>query len=120
MDGRTTQLEAGGLSASHNETQTGSPSAVSTSGLHRLCRRRLQSFVLCLCAALPASAQLATEQRLLDFQQLGAMFSKRHAFTEWKRATLNWDSLNLAPWLARVNQSKNDLEFFEICAEYVA
>lgn len=48
------------------------------------------------------------------------MFSKRYAFTEWKQAALNWDSLNLSPWLARVSQTKSDLEFFEICAEYVA
>ena len=48
------------------------------------------------------------------------MFSKRYAFTEWKQAALNWDSLNLEPWLTRVSQSKSDLEFFEICAEYVA
>ena len=48
------------------------------------------------------------------------MFAKRYAFTEWKQAALNWDSLNLEPWLTRVSQSKSDLEFFEICAEYVA
>ena len=48
------------------------------------------------------------------------MFAKRYAFTEWKQTALNWDSLNLTPWLTRVSQSKSDLEFFEICAEYVA
>ena len=48
------------------------------------------------------------------------MFAKRYAFTEWKQAALNWDSLNLESWLTRVSQSKSDLEFFEICAEYVA
>jgi hypothetical protein len=48
------------------------------------------------------------------------MFAKRYAFSEWKQAALNWDSLNLEPWLTRVSQSKSDLEFFEICAEYVA
>jgi hypothetical protein len=81
---------------------------------------RLRSCCLLFCAALPALAQLAPEQKLLDFQQLGAMFAKRYAFTEWKQAALNWDSLNLEPWLTRVSQSKSDLEFFEICAEYVA
>jgi hypothetical protein len=63
---------------------------------------------------------MATEQKLADFQELAANFAKRYAFTEWKQDAVKWDSLNLAPWLTRVNQSKSDLEFFEICAEYVA
>src|SRR6185503_1728339 len=30
------------------------------------------------------------------------------------------DLLSLAPWLDRVRQSKNDIEFYEVCAQYVA
>jgi hypothetical protein len=81
---------------------------------------RLRSLLLYLVLSFPALGQLAPEQKLLDFQMLAANFAKRYAFTEWKLDALRWDSLNLAPWLARVSQSQSDLEFFEICAEYVA
>ena len=67
-----------------------------------------------------ASAQMTQEQRLNDFQQLVGLFSKRYAFTEWKKDAIHFDSLNLAPWISRINASKDDLDFFEICMEYVA
>src|ERR1051326_4522160 len=80
----------------------------------------LSAPVIFFTLLVPAVAQLAPEQKLLDFQELAANFAKRYAFTEWKQAALKWDSLELAPWLARVKQSQSDLEFFEICEEYVA
>src|SRR5205814_792140 len=73
-----------------------------------------------LILAGPAVAQLAPEQKLLDFQNLAALFSKRYAFWEWKQSAINYDSLDLTPWITRVNASKTDVEFFEICAEYAA
>jgi len=69
---------------------------------------------------LPSFAGLAPEQKLLDFQNLAALFSKRYAFWEWKQTAIQYDSLDLAPWIERINASKSDLEFFEICSEYVA
>ena len=73
-----------------------------------------------LLVAVPAFAQLAPEQKLLDFQNVAALFSKRYAFWEWKQSAIRFDSLDLSPWIARINASKTDLEFFEICAEYVS
>src|SRR5215471_5690737 len=73
-----------------------------------------------LLLALPSFAALAPEQKLLDFQNLAALFSKRYAFWEWKQSAIRYDSLDLTPWIARIKESKTDLEFFEICAEYVA
>src|SRR3954447_3320961 len=81
---------------------------------------RLRYYLVTLWLAFPAFAQLAPEQKLLDFQELAGNFAKRYAFTEWKQDAIKWDSMNLAPWLARVSASQSDLEFFEICAEYVA
>ena len=57
---------------------------------------------------------------MVDFQQLAALFAKRYAFLEWKRDAISFDGLKLAPWVERVKASKSDLEFFEICSEYVA
>ena len=65
-------------------------------------------------------AQMTPAQKLSDFQQLAGLFSKRYAFTEWKKDAIHFDSLNLAPWISRINASKDDLNFFEICMEYVA
>lgn len=73
-----------------------------------------------LALGLPAFAQLAPQQKILDFQNLAALFSKRYAFWEWKQSAVKYDSLDLTPWIARINASKSDLEFFEICSEYVA
>src|SRR5437016_2775098 len=79
--------------------------------------KAILAFAACV---FPVLAQLTPEQKVVDFQELAALFSKRYAFYEWKKAVLSYDSLDLAPWIARINQSKDDLEFFEICAEYVA
>jgi len=65
-------------------------------------------------------AQLTPAQKVNEFHQLAALFSKRYAFYEWKRDALGFDGLSLSSWIERVNSSKDDLEFFEICAEYVA
>jgi hypothetical protein len=81
---------------------------------------RLFTCLLSFALVTPSFAQLAPEQKLLDFQELAANFAKRYAFVEWKQDAIKYDSLNLVPWLARVSQSTSDLEFFEICAEYVA
>lgn len=64
--------------------------------------------------------ELSVDQRLLDFQSLAAVFSKDYAFYEWKRDAVKFDGLDLAPWLTRVRNAKTDLEFWNVCAEYVA
>lgn len=70
--------------------------------------------------ATPLAAQLKPDQKLLDFQQLAALFAKQYAPYEWKRDALKTDLLRLQPWLERVAASKDDFEFLEICAEYIS
>src|SRR5437016_12208685 len=65
-------------------------------------------------------AQLSVDQKLLDFQDLAAAFTKHYALSEWKRDAVAFDGLNLTSWLDRVRTSKDDLDFWTICAEYVA
>ncbi len=67
-----------------------------------------------------AQAQLSREQKLHDFQNLAAVYAKRYAPYEWKKQLFNYDLFDLAGWLQRVEGSRDDLEFFEICSEYVA
>src|SRR5437773_9735118 len=72
------------------------------------------------CLAGSGYAQLLPDQKLIDFQQLAALFAKQYAPYEWKRDALGVDMLRIGPWLDRVRATKSDLEFYEICAQYVA
>jgi hypothetical protein len=65
-------------------------------------------------------AQLTTDQKLADFQYLAGLYAKRYGPYEWKRDVLNFDLLNLSPWLPRVTASKTDLEFYDLMSEYVS
>ncbi len=73
-----------------------------------------------LLFAIPVFAQMTKDQRQLDFQQLAALYAKQYAPYEWKRDGLGFDLLKLGPWLERVDGAKDDLEFLDICAAYVA
>src|SRR5262245_20007269 len=78
------------------------------------------SVIVAVLIAIPASAQLTVEQRLFDFENLAATYARRYAPYEWKRDFLGFDLLQIGPWLDRVAQSADDLEFYEIMLEYVA
>src|SRR5713226_5042404 len=78
------------------------------------------SALLCAFLAPYCRAQLSADQKLFDFQDLVAAFSKHYAFYEWKRDALHFDGLNLGPWVDRIKNSKDDLAFWEICAQHVA
>jgi hypothetical protein len=73
-----------------------------------------------LLAPLAARAQLLPEQRRADFEQLAALVSRAYAPYEWKRERFGYDALRLGPWLERVRRAQSDIEYFEICAEYLA
>jgi C-terminal processing protease CtpA/Prc len=64
--------------------------------------------------------QMTVDQRVNDFQQLGALMSRRYSLVEWKANAFQYDVLDLRPWLERVRAAKDDLEFYEICTEYIA
>lgn len=75
---------------------------------------------LVLGGALTASGQLLPAQRWADFEQMAANVARVYAPYEWKRERLGYDALALRPWLDRVWAAQTDLEYFEICAEYLA
>ena len=76
--------------------------------------------VLVLGGALTASGQMLPAQRWADFEQMAAHVSRAYAPYEWKREWFGYDALALRPWLDRVMAAQTDLEYFEICAEYLA
>ena len=81
---------------------------------------RLLSLGIAVLSTGTLFAQLTPEQRSLDFQSLSAMFARRYAPVDWKKQVFGFDLLDIKPWLTRVAAAKDDLEFYEIEAEYVA
>jgi hypothetical protein len=61
-----------------------------------------------LLLALPWSlhAQLLPEQRVFDFQNLVALYVKRYAPYDWKRAALGFDLFDIKPWVDKVRAAK--------------
>jgi len=82
--------------------------------------RQLLIALFAFFASAPLAAQLTVDQRLHDFQNLAALYAKRYAPYEWKKELTGFDLFHLAPWTDRIRRAKGDLEFYEICAEYVA
>src|SRR5213078_1129397 len=75
--------------------------------------------LLSLFAAL-GSAQLTTEQRLVDFRNMADLYARRYAAIPWKQTVVNFDALNLKPWMDRVGAVTNDLDFYDLMVEYVS
>jgi hypothetical protein len=76
--------------------------------------------VLLLSSLGSLPAQLAPEQRRVEFEVLASFVAKAYAPYEWKRDALGFDAFAISQWLDRVERVESDLEFYEICAEYVA
>ena len=65
-------------------------------------------------------AQLTLDQKIADFQYLASLYAKRYGPYEWKRDIVKFDLLNIHPWLNKINATKDDLQFFDVMAEYVS
>lgn len=65
-------------------------------------------------------AQLTMDQKVADFQFLSSLYAKRYGPYEWKRDALGVDLFSIAPWVAKVQATKDDLDFYEIMSQYVA
>lgn len=82
--------------------------------------RILRIAALALISAAAGMAQLTPEQKEADFNVLASLYAKHYAPYEWKKQAFGFDMLRTGSWLERVRQSKSDLDFYEICVEYVA
>src|SRR5437764_5955461 len=68
-----------------------------------------------------AQAQnLTSAQNDSDFRFLASLYATYYAPYEWKKELLGFDALNVTPWLDRVAATTTDLDFYEVCIEYVA
>jgi hypothetical protein len=63
---------------------------------------------------------LTPVQKESDFRYLASLYATYYAPYEWKKQLLGFDTQNIKPWLDRVAAAKTDLDFYEVCVEYVA
>jgi len=80
----------------------------------------LSTCAIFLCFISTGYAQLTQDQKVSDFTALAALYDKNYGPYEWKLQVFGYDLLQLAPWLAQVNASTDDLSFYDICVRYVA
>lgn len=79
---------------------------------------RIASLILTAAAVCPA--QMTPGEKASDFTQLAATYAMNYGPLQWKRDALNFDLLNIGDWLAQAMQTKDDLDFYELCVSYVA
>jgi len=80
----------------------------------------MKRLIAVLLLAFPAAAQMNPDQRAFEFQALVASLNKNYAPYEWKRELFGFDMLNIKPWLERIRNAKDDLDYFDITAEYMS
>jgi hypothetical protein len=73
-----------------------------------------------LLTSMVLPAQLTPEQKSIDLQTIASLYAKQYAPYEWKRDNLGFDLFDLRPWLERARQTKTDLEYLDVVAEYTA
>ena len=78
-------------------------------------------FTLIVLSATPAAAQnLTAAQKEADFRYLASLYNTYYAPLDWKKQAVGFDALDIKPWLDRVAKTTTDLDFYEVCVEYVA
>jgi len=73
-----------------------------------------------LLGVFPCRAQLSDDQKTADLRQLSALYAKQYGPYEWKRDTAGFDLFDLAPWIDRALQTRDDIEYLDLLVEYVA
>ncbi|MGD0299824.1 MAG: S41 family peptidase [Bryobacteraceae bacterium] len=82
--------------------------------------KTLKFFIPFLCLAPLGFAQLTPDQKNSDFLQLVGLYAKNYGPYEEKRDVFNFDLYKITPWLAQVQASQTDIDFYDICVKYVA
>jgi len=82
---------------------------------------RVASLVLGAVLAAPAAfSQLTMDQKISDFLNVVGVYDKNYGPYDWKRDAFGYDLLNIAPWVAKITATKDDLDFYEVMVSYVA
>lgn len=82
--------------------------------------RLLRTFLVTLLVTFSALAQMTPQQREFDFQAMLAVYAKRYGPANWKQQAIGVDIFDARPWMTRVRAAQSDVEYWQICAEFVA
>jgi hypothetical protein len=80
----------------------------------------MKRLLLFLALAIPALAQMTPAQREFDFRVLAANLNRYYAPSEWKRQLFGFDMFDLRPWLEKIRNAKDDLDYYDICSAYIS
>jgi len=83
-------------------------------------KKLIMIFTLVLVSHTGFAQGLTRAQKEADFRYLASLYSTFYAPLDWKRQLFEFNALNLKPWLDRVAKTTTDLDFYELCVEYVA
>jgi len=81
---------------------------------------KLKRILLLLGASVLASGQMTTDQKVADFTSLSQFYVRHYTPANWKIVQFGFDLSDLRPWVAKVKNSKNDLEYYDVAIEYLA
>ena len=81
--------------------------------------KRALLIALCVASGL-AGQNLTKEQKEVDFRYMVALYNSLYAPLDWKKELFKVDALDATPWLERVAATQTDLDFYEVCVDYVA
>ncbi len=73
-----------------------------------------------LLAASVAAQNLTSAQKEADFRYLTSLFATYYAPVDWKKQLIGVDAMDIKPWLDRVAKTQTDLDFYEVCVDYVS
>jgi hypothetical protein len=76
--------------------------------------------LLAFVAALAAGQNLTPAQKESDFRHLADQINGWYAPVDWKKELFGFDALDIKPWLDKAAQTKTDLDYYEVCVEYIA
>jgi C-terminal processing protease CtpA/Prc len=65
-------------------------------------------------------SSLTPSQKESDIRFLASLFATYYAPYEWKKQLLGFDLMNVQPWVDRAVATTTDLDFYEVCIDYVA
>ena len=83
-------------------------------------KNRILILILGLTATASFAQNLTPAQKDSDFRYLASLYSTYYSGYDWKKQLFGFDARNLSPWLDRVKGTTTDLDFYELCVEYVA
>jgi hypothetical protein len=78
------------------------------------------SLMICVVCSGAWAQNLTPSQKESDFRYLASLFATYYAPYQWKQQLLGVDTENITAWLNRVAATHTDLDFYEVCVDYVA